>query len=59
VKAARSARPRRREKPPLEQIPLFGQKPPIIDEILGMDVSSMTPLEAITKLYELQRKAKE
>ena len=59
VKAARSARPRRREKPPLEQLPLFGQKPPIIDEILGMDVSSMTPLEAITKLYELQQKAKE
>ncbi|TET74440.1 MAG: DNA mismatch repair protein MutS [Dehalococcoidia bacterium] len=59
VKAARSARPRRREKPSSEQIPLFGQKPPIIDEILGMDVSSMTPLEAITKLYELQQKAKE
>jgi len=59
VKAARSARPRRREKPPSEQLPLFGQKSPILDEILGMDVSSMTPLEAITKLYELQQKAKE
>ncbi len=59
VKAARSARPRWQEKPPSEQLPLFGQKPPIIDEILGMDVSSMTPLEAITKLYELQQKAKE
>jgi hypothetical protein len=38
---------------------LFGEKPPIIDEILGLDVSSLTPLEAITKLYELQQKAKE
>jgi hypothetical protein len=30
-----------------------------MDEILKLDISSMTPLEAITKLYELQRKAKE
>ena len=59
-KEARSAqRPSRREKPPSEQLPLFGQKPPIIDDLLKLDVSSMTPLEAITKLYELQQKAKE
>jgi DNA mismatch repair protein MutS len=57
-KAARSAR-RRREKLPTEQLPLFGQTPPVIDEIIAMDVSSMTPLQAITKLYELQQKAKE
>ncbi len=57
-KAARSAR-HRREKLPTEQLPLFGQTPPVIDEILAMDVSSMTPLQAITKLYELQQKAKE
>lgn len=57
-KAARSAH-RRREKLPTEQLPLFGQIPPVIDEILAMDVSSMTPLQAITKLYELQQKAKE
>ena len=57
-KAARSAR-RRREKLPTEQLPLFGQIPPVIDEILAIDVSSMTPLQAITKLYELQQKAKE
>ncbi|HEY49426.1 MAG TPA: DNA mismatch repair protein MutS [Dehalococcoidia bacterium] len=50
--------PRRRERIPTEQLPLFGQKPPIMDEILGLDISSMTPLEAITKLYELQEKAK-
>ncbi|UCC60165.1 MAG: DNA mismatch repair protein MutS [Dehalococcoidia bacterium] len=58
-KAARREPTVRREKIPSEQLLLFGQKPPIIDEILGMDVSSMTPLEAITKLYELQEKAKE
>jgi DNA mismatch repair protein MutS len=59
LKVVRSARPRSKEKAPSEQIPLFGQKPPIMDEILKLDISSMTPLEAITKLYELQRKAKE
>lgn len=43
--------------PPTEQIPLFGTKPPLIDEIENLDIDSMTPLEAITKLYEFQRKA--
>jgi DNA mismatch repair protein MutS len=59
LKVVRNARPRSKEKTPSEQIPLFGQKPPIMDEILKLDISSMTPLEAITKLYELQRKTKE
>jgi len=57
-KAERGTRPSRREKASSEQLLLFGEKPPIIDAILGMDISSMTPLEAITKLYELQQKAK-
>jgi hypothetical protein len=59
LKVVRSVRPRSKEKTPSEQIRLFGQKPPVLDEILKLDISSMTPLEAITKLYELQRKAKE
>ena len=59
AKFLQKARPRRKEKAPIEQIPLFGQKSPVMDEILKLDVSSMTPLEAITKLYELQRRAKE
>ena len=59
AKFLQKARPRRREKAPIEQIPLFGQKSHVMDEILKLDVSSMTPLEAITKLYELQRRAKE
>jgi hypothetical protein len=29
----------------------------LIEELEGLDVSAMTPLEAISKLYELQRKA--
>ncbi|MBI2906301.1 MAG: DNA mismatch repair protein MutS [Chloroflexi bacterium] len=51
---------RRRGQAPAEQLPLFGaprsQSGPVLEEIASLDVSSMTPLEAITKLYELQRK---
>jgi len=59
VKVVPGVQPRSRQKAHREQLPLFGQKSPVTDEILKLDVSSMTPLEAITKLYELQRKAKE
>jgi len=59
VKVVPGVKPRSRQKTPQEQIPLFGQKSPVTDEIIKLDISSMTPLEAITKLYELQRKAKE
>jgi DNA mismatch repair protein MutS len=50
--------PRVPEVPP-QQIPLFGQKPPVVDELEKLDIDSLTPLEAINKLYELQKKAKE
>ena len=30
-----------------------------LEELMALDVSSMTPLEAINKLYELQRRARE
>jgi DNA mismatch repair protein MutS len=50
---------RRRSSPPPEQLPLLGATPPALDELLGMDISSLTPLEAINKLYELQEQAKE
>jgi DNA mismatch repair protein MutS len=59
VKVVPEVKPRSRQKAPREQLPLFEQKSPVADEILKLDISSMTPLEAITKLYELQRKAKE
>ena len=32
---------------------------PVIDEIEKLDVSAMTPIEALTKLYELQMKVKD
>jgi DNA mismatch repair protein MutS len=41
----------------VRQLPLFAAGNPLIDELEQLDVSAMTPLEAISKLYELQRKA--
>ncbi|HEY79163.1 MAG TPA: DNA mismatch repair protein MutS [Dehalococcoidia bacterium] len=41
------------------QLQLFGQQSPLIEELKGLDINSITPLEAITRLYELQRKAKD
>ncbi|MBM3132033.1 MAG: DNA mismatch repair protein MutS, partial [Chloroflexi bacterium] len=53
-----SGRGRQTQKsPPPAQIPLFGAKPPVIEELETMDIDSLTPLEAITKLYELKKKA--
>ncbi len=50
-------------RPRATQVSLFG--PPadgissqILDELLALDVSSLTPLEAITLLYELQRRGR-
>jgi len=47
------------KEPPSIQIPLWGQKPPILEELEKLDIDSLTPLEALTKLYELQKKARE
>ena len=44
---------------PLAQIPLFTQKSPALEELAKLEIDSLTPLEALTKLYELQKKAKE
>jgi DNA mismatch repair protein MutS len=41
------------------QIPLFPKDSPLANEIIRIDIDSMSPLEAITKLYELKRMAQE
>jgi DNA mismatch repair protein MutS len=38
----------------VRQLPLFATRNPVLDELEEMDVSTMTPLEAISKLYELK-----
>jgi len=54
-KQSKAVRPRK-ESPP--QLALFGDKSPLMEEISQLDIDSMSPLEAITRLYELKRKAK-
>ena len=49
----------RAKKEPTPQLPLFGDKSPLMEEMSQLDIDSMSPLEAITKLYELKRKAEE
>jgi hypothetical protein len=38
---------------------LFAKEHPLVTELRQMDVSTMTPLEAINTLYEMQRRIKE
>ena len=44
---------------PAQQLPLMAVTSEALEELMALDVSSMTPLEAINKLYELQRRARE
>ena len=41
------------------QMPLFQPEQPLLNEVLGLDIPNLTPLEAINKLYELQQRARE
>ncbi|MCA9987187.1 MAG: DNA mismatch repair protein MutS [Anaerolineales bacterium] len=41
---------------PAQQMALFPAASPLLDELTALDVTTMTPLEAINKLYEWQRK---
>lgn len=43
----------------VRQLPLFAVSDPVLEELRRLDVSTMTPLEAIGKLYELQKKIKQ
>ncbi|MGA2286005.1 MAG: DNA mismatch repair protein MutS [Dehalococcoidia bacterium] len=42
-----------------EQLPLLASPSPLLEELARLDVDAMTPLEAITKLYDLREKARE
>ena len=50
---------KRRKKEPAQQLTFFGQKPPVMEELEKLDIDSLSPLEALNKLYELQKKARE
>ena len=49
----------RRAMTPAQQLPLMGATSAAVESLLALDVASMTPLEAINKLYELQEQAKQ
>jgi DNA mismatch repair protein MutS len=38
---------------------LFAQEHPVVEAVKALDVSSMTPLEAINQLYALQKRVQE
>ena len=42
-----------------QQLTLFGQQSPAVEELAKLDIDSLTPLEALTKLYELQKMVRE
>ena len=48
----------RRHSLEVRQLPLFAVTNPALEELEQLDVSAMTPLEAISKLYELQKRAR-
>jgi DNA mismatch repair protein MutS len=50
---------KRPHEPPPVQVPLFKERSPLLEELAKLDINSLTPLEALNKLYELQKKAKE
>jgi DNA mismatch repair protein MutS len=52
-------RPSFRKDVPLEQLPLLPARPQLLDDLAALDIDGMTPLDALTKLYELRERARE
>ncbi len=42
-----------------QQMALFPETNPLVDELKGLDINSLSPIEALNKLYEWQRKFSE
>ena len=52
---ANTQKTRKEESP---QLSLFIERDPVLDALKAMDVNSLSPLEALMKLYELQKLAR-
>jgi DNA mismatch repair protein MutS len=50
---------KRRSQVEMLQLPLFNTANPVVDELKALDVNALTPIEALTKLFELQKLAQE
>ena len=48
-----------RAGPAPQQLSMIAATPAALESLLGLDIASMTPLEAINKLYELQDQARD
>jgi len=59
LEARRDGAPPRQREAPSAQLSLFKRDDTLLREISSLDVDSMTPLEAITKLYELSKRARQ
>jgi DNA mismatch repair protein MutS len=58
LEAERRDAPARRRTEAAPQLPLFSRPDELRRELAALPVDGMTPLEAITKLYELAEKAR-
>ncbi|MEX2157783.1 MAG: DNA mismatch repair protein MutS [Dehalococcoidia bacterium] len=43
---------------PSEQLSLLPARPQLLDDLASLDIDAMTPLEALTKLYEMKERAR-
>ncbi len=61
LEASGAAGPRRSviDRPVVYQLPLFSAEDPVIAELRALDINSLSPLAALNKLYELQKRVKE
>ena len=44
---------------PVEQLALLPARPRLLDDLAALDIDAMTPLDALTKLYEVREAARE
>ena len=51
--------PQHKDTPAHHQLVMFDQIPTIAQELLDLDISSLTPMESINILYSLQKKISE
>jgi DNA mismatch repair protein MutS len=58
-KSARAPRGGRREEAPSLQMALFHRDDGLAKDLAALDVDSLTPLQAITRLYELSERARQ
>jgi len=50
-----SEAPARRGKPAATQVSLFAEVHPVVEALRRLDVNGLTPLDALNRLYELQK----